>query len=392
MNRENSSLQCILPAFVGFCIMCVALGLGRFAYTPLLPEMVQKHWLTQTMASYVGSANFFGYLLGAIVAKKLTHYKPATFWIRSALILCTLSLSACIIHWNFAWLLIWRMVAGFSGAILMVLTPFIIYRSCPPQHSAVVGGIMFGGIGSGIIFGALIVPALQAFPLYITWALMSTLAALLSLFCLIFLPHQEIIVSPIKQKQEKAFWPWPIIFVFIAYLLFGFGAVPHLLYMVDYIETILKGSIYIASLGWLFYGIGNTIGSPIFGYFSKHIGIQRTLIITYCISCFSIILLFTCHQPWIGLLSFALNGIVANSIVSLTSNYLTTLAPHSFQTHYWAIFTVFIALTQASASALMGHWINSQGGYDLMFFTTSLAMLLSALVIFMITKIRFIKS
>jgi predicted MFS family arabinose efflux permease len=365
--------------------MCVALGLGRFAYTPILPEMVQQHWLSQTMASYVGSANFFGYLFGAIIAKLLTRIKPETFWIRCSLVLCTISLCACIIPGNLTWFILWRMLAGLSGAILMVLTPSVIYRYCPTHHNAIVGGIMFGGIGVGIIFGALIVPALHAYPLTITWALISILAALLSWFAFIFLPHERFSASTTKQNHEKINWPWPIIFVFIAYVFFGFGAVPHLLYLVDYMETLLKSSIDIASLGWLFYGIGNTIGSPIFGYFSKHIGIRRALTLTYCIASFSIILLFACHQPWIALLSFAINGLVANSIVSLTSSYLNTLAPHTDQTHYWAFFTVFIALTQTSASAIMAHWVSTQSGFNFMFFTASLAMALAAILI-LITK------
>ena len=387
MNKENSSSPILMPALVGFCIMCLALGLGRFAYTPILPEMVQKHWLSQTMASYAGSANFLGYLLGAILAKRLTYYKPATFWIRSALVLCTLSLSACIIHWNFTWFLVWRIFSGLSGSILMVLTPPVIYQATKQHAISLVSGIMFGGIGIGIIFGALIVPILHVYSIDITWLAMAIFGLCLMLFSWIFLPHSKTSTQQvIEHTHQKIIWHWPITFCFIAYLLFGFGAVPHLLYMVDYIETNLKGSIYIANLGWLIYGIGNTIGSPIFGYVSKHISIRRALIMAYLIGSFSIIILFTCHQPWIGLVSYALNGIVANSIVSLTSSYLTTQAPSTHQTHYWSVFTVFIALTQTAGSAFMAHWISIQSGFNLMFFTASLAMCLAAMAIFITNK------
>lgn len=374
----------LLPAFVGFCIMCLALGLGRFAYTPLLPEMVAKHWLLETVASYIGSANFLGYLCGALIAKKLTDFKPGTFWIKVNICLCTLSLIACIIHMNAIWLLIWRIVAGVSGAILMVLTPPVIYRATHREHIGLVSGIMFGGIGIGIIYGALIIPALQHDNLDFTWAAIAAFGLILTIFSWVYLPNdQENLKKMASEPTTKTIWHLPIILAFIAYLFFGYGAVPHLLYMVDYMETMLKSSIYIANLGWLIYGIGNTIGSPIFGYLSKHFGIRRMLMVTYFIATISILILFSTHHPWIGLLSYAFNGIVANSIVSLTSSYLTTLAPHSKQTHFWGIFTVFVAVAQTSGSAIMANWVGSQAGFNVIFITSSLAMLLAAMAIFM---------
>jgi predicted MFS family arabinose efflux permease len=382
MKHDNTQKSFLLPAFVGFCVMCLALGLGRFAYTPLLPEMVSKHWLSETIASYIGSANFLGYLIGALIAKRLTHYKPGTYWIKVSLLFCSLSLAACIIHWNITWLLIWRMIAGLSGSILMVLTPPVIYRATHKKHIALVSGIMFGGIGIGIIYGALLVPALEAYNISYTWLAIAIVGVLLMLFSWKNLPpaNLELIHNPFS-AQQKAKWHLPIILAFISYLLFGYGAVPHLLYMVDYMETMLKSSVYVANLGWLIYGIGNTIGSPIFGYCSRHWSIRKTLLLTYLIATISIAVLFTNHNPWIGLVSYALNGIVANSIVSLTSSYLTTLAPHSQQTHFWGIFTVFVALAQTSGSALMANWVGTQAGFNMMFLTTALAMLLAAIAV-----------
>lgn len=384
---NSSSLSLWRLAFTGFCIMCLALGLARFAYTPLLPIMVNKHWLTETVAGYIGSANFLGYLCGALIAKWLTRFQSSIFWIKFSLILCLLSLCACIIHWDTAWLLCWRTIAGLSGAVLMVLTPPVIYKGTHKHHIALVSGVMFGGIGMGIIYGALIVPALSTYSVTLIWATIAALGLLLTVYAWFNLPSAKPKPSKTALAQlPKATWSVPIILVFIAYLIFGYGAVPHLLYMVDYIEQGLNGSILIANIGWLIYGIGNTIGSPIFGYISKHIGMKKSLMITYLIASLSLFILFTTNHPWIGLVSYALNGIIANSIVSLTSSYLTQLGHHSQQTYYWGIFTVFVALTQTSGSAIMANWISSATGFQLMFFTSGVTMLMAALLIFFIKK------
>ena len=87
------------------------------------------------------------------------------------------------------------------------------------------------------------------------------------------------------------------------------------------------------------------------------------------------------HTPYLGMLSFALNGIIANSVVSLTSAYLSTLAPMQQQTHFWGIFTIAAALCQTAGGTLMAHWMGAPWCYPLMFSTTTLAMFLAALLV-----------
>ena len=46
----------------------MALGIGRFAYTPILPAMQERFDLSNAAAGTLASSNYLGYLLGALLA------------------------------------------------------------------------------------------------------------------------------------------------------------------------------------------------------------------------------------------------------------------------------------------------------------------------------------
>ena len=52
-------------------ILVVGMGFGRFAFTGLYPLMVNEHILTIAGGSWAASANYAGYLVGALALSKL---------------------------------------------------------------------------------------------------------------------------------------------------------------------------------------------------------------------------------------------------------------------------------------------------------------------------------
>jgi hypothetical protein len=47
-------------ALSAFLTLFVAMGIGRFAFTPQVPLMIQEHQLTLTSASLVAALNYLG--------------------------------------------------------------------------------------------------------------------------------------------------------------------------------------------------------------------------------------------------------------------------------------------------------------------------------------------
>ena len=56
----------LATAVAGLCALAVAMGIGRFAFTPLLPMMLHDGVITLPVASWLATANYIGYWLGAM--------------------------------------------------------------------------------------------------------------------------------------------------------------------------------------------------------------------------------------------------------------------------------------------------------------------------------------
>ncbi|HLJ63210.1 MAG TPA: YbfB/YjiJ family MFS transporter, partial [Stellaceae bacterium] len=136
----------------------VGVGLARFAYTPLVPALINAHWLDAGEAGYLGAANFTGYLAGAFLARILAHRLAPSLLLRVMMLVTSIGFFACAIPLSFPWLALWRGLAGFSGAVLMVLAAPTVLPMITPARRGFIGGIIFTGVGLGIMISGLLVP------------------------------------------------------------------------------------------------------------------------------------------------------------------------------------------------------------------------------------------
>jgi predicted MFS family arabinose efflux permease len=145
----------------GAVALAVAMGVGRFAYTPLLPVMERDAGLGVSMAGALASANLFGYLIGASLAMHpITHRRRLAIlrWSLAGVILTTALMAGPAMLW-----LPLRLVTGVCSGFVFVFASSIVLERAAYAHAPSWPPLFFTGVGLGIAFSGVAVPALAAY-------------------------------------------------------------------------------------------------------------------------------------------------------------------------------------------------------------------------------------
>ncbi len=140
-------------------VLAVALGVGRFAFTPLLPLMLQDGLLDLRHGSWLASANYAGYVVGAVSCAAL-RLRPATV-VRAGLVLTvvlTLAMSLAAPFWFWAAV---RFVAGMASAWTFVFASQWGLARLAEEGAQAWSGVIYTGPGVGIVVTGLAASALS---------------------------------------------------------------------------------------------------------------------------------------------------------------------------------------------------------------------------------------
>jgi predicted MFS family arabinose efflux permease len=136
------------PLLIGALGLAAAMGIGRFAFTPLLPLMQDRHALTLAQAGALASANYLGYLLGALAC---VAFDPAPRnAARHGLVAVALTTIAMGLAGGFAAWLALRLAAGVASAFVLVGVSGWTLAALAREQRSAEAGWMFCGIGAGI--------------------------------------------------------------------------------------------------------------------------------------------------------------------------------------------------------------------------------------------------
>lgn len=369
----------------GLAATLVGVGLARFAYGPLLPAMVVAGWATPAGAAFIGAANLAGYLVGALTARSLATLVAPPVLIRAMLVLASAGFFGCALDLGAAWLSVWRFAAGFAGALLVVLAPPLVLATAPAALRGRLGGVIFTGVGIGVVVSASLVPMLIAHSLTTAWlglGVASSIAATAGWSG--WPPAGRLPPAGAAAIGTGAALPAGLASVLVVYGLNALGLVPHMVFLVDFVSRGLDAGITAGALCWAAFGLGALAGPLAAGRLADGVGFARAIRIGLVLELGGVALpLLTAAMPalWV---SSAIAGAFTPGIVPLVLGRVQELVPLEERTRAWGWATTSFALAQAAAAYALSTVFAATGSHRLLFAIGAVSLAL-ALVIAMLS-------
>ena len=143
-------------AFAGLCALVLGMGIGRFAYTPVLPYMQAAFGLSIEAAGYVASANFAGYLAGALLAIVVPARRRRVAFLGAVAlsVATTLAMAPLASPWAMAAV---RALSGIGSAFILIHGSAIVLDRLAREGRPALFSLLYAGVGAGIALTAIIV-------------------------------------------------------------------------------------------------------------------------------------------------------------------------------------------------------------------------------------------
>jgi predicted MFS family arabinose efflux permease len=259
-NRPAPALIVALQLSLG---PMIALGLARFSYAIVLPEMRAALALSFTQTGALGTANAAGYLVGTaattLIARALGQKRVFD---ASALATALFVLLTGVIG-DFNWLLAMRFLSGACGAVTFIVGSALAARlaAAREQPPALIVSTYVSGVGIGLIVSGLLIPPLLNSAVFsarwqLAWIAIGAIGLLAyALGRARWAPDDQ----STRASSERVAWQ-PILPMLLAYGLFGLGYITYMTFIIAYVQNRLPSFAWVM-LTWTAMGIA-IIASP----------------------------------------------------------------------------------------------------------------------------------
>jgi MFS family permease len=217
----------------------VGLGIGRFAYALVLPDMRDTLLWSYSAAGFMNTINAAGYLAGAMLASRMIRLFGLAASVRWGTLACVFSLALCAITGNFYVLSFARLLAGVGAAAGFVGggTLAATIAQSRPERANFLLSLFYAGPGIGILASGLVAPfVLQGFgpgSWWIVWWAMTALAIVMTIPVLLAPLHAGAMAT---ETAAAKFAVAPVLIYLTGYFLFGAGYIAYMTFMIAYVR------------------------------------------------------------------------------------------------------------------------------------------------------------
>jgi len=368
-------------AIGGLIALAISMGIGRFVYTPILPFMLENLDLSEGQAGLIASANYAGYLLGALFAATPNLPGSRRTWLFVGLLASALTTAATGLFTHMPGFYSVRFIAGFASAIVLVFASTLVLERLRSSGHRGFSALHFAGVGLGIALSAVLISSLAA--LDYDWRAQWIISGLISLIAtalVVFLvPNQaEPEHLPGKGKSNSA-----TLALVIAYGLYGFGYVITATFLVVIVRTTPQVQA-LEPIIWFIVGLTAAISIVVWNWIGGKIGIIQAFSLACVVEALGVGASVLWVTPSGIILAASLLGGTFVAIAALglvAARELTGGDPRSIL----AIMTAAFSLGQIIGPAYAGLLFDQTGSFLPSSLTASAALVISAVLCMVFT-------
>lgn len=379
--------------FAGLCASLVSIGLARFGFTPLIPELIKAHWFSTAGVIYLGPANLAGYVCGALLGRPLAGRLRNEHTLRLMMVFITAAFVACAFPLSFAWYFGWRFVSGMAGGVVMVIVAATILPHVPRERKGLASGAIFLGLGLGIAGSGTVIPLLLNLGLSQTWIGLGVISAVLTGASWFAWPSSRLEPAPAAHAmphEAASHASRSVKVLYVQYALMAVAAVPPMVFLVDFVARGLGGGTHLGAVFWILYGLGAIAGPPVYGLFADRMGPRPAVRMVTLVQAVALAGVYMAQAHWMLGLFTVVIGSFAPGIVPLALARIHESIPHSAhkQNVTWSRATIFSAAAMAITGYAFSALFNASGGNHRLLFLTAALLLVAALIIELAGKER----
>ena len=280
----------VARALAGLAALAVAMGIGRFAFTPVLPMMLQDAGLSLAGGGLLASANYLGYLLGALSATAIrVRPERAIRFGLAAVGIVTLAMGLSLPF--AAWALL-RLLAGVASAWILISVSAWCLEALAVYQRPFLNSVVFAGVGTGIATAGLLCLMLTSTGAASTdaWLALGAVSLLVCVLIWRFFPtHAPVESKDAPSPRSRYQWDARSIRLVCCYGVFGFGYIIPATFLPVMAKQALQGSP-LFGWSWPVFGLAAALSTLAVAALVRRTGNRRLWIACHFIMAAGIIL------------------------------------------------------------------------------------------------------
>ena len=271
-------------AVAGLAALAVAMGIGRFAFTPILPMMQTDGALSVADGGWLASANYLGYLTGAAAVSVLASRVRPAVGIRAGLLVIAASTLGMGMTDQFGVWAALRALAGIGSAVVLVFASSWSLERLAGVRRPLWNGAVFAGVGVGIaVAGAICLTLMQRSATAAqAWITLGSLSAVVTAAIWpVFDSHGTSTPPPGAHRSGQG-WNADRVWLVICYGAFGFGYIIPSTFLPAMARQVIPDPL-VFGWAWPLFGAAAAVSTLLAASATRFVGLRRVFVLSQAV-------------------------------------------------------------------------------------------------------------